>query len=276
MTEQAARTPHAEAVVTTDGVLTDADLEARGAALAARLVAAGAGPGTLGGACLPRDATPVTALLAVPRSGATYVPLNPAYPADRLAFLLDDTQAGVVITDRDHARFVDGAQGAAAPGRCAAGHRRTAVCQSGLRDRRPRLPWGRTARWAVNRRLPPGDPTCPCGSVPPSSETESTVARASRTVPKAEQVGGDDPFFERARRNLPASRPCRSDDRGAAGGRPRHGRAVRSPDRARARRTHRRTPDNPGGDGVDRGAPEDRARRCRTDRRDVLRRSRRQ
>ncbi|MFJ8047970.1 AMP-binding protein [Streptomyces luteogriseus] len=177
MTEQAARTPHAEAVVTTDSVLTYADLEARGAALAARFVAAG--PGTLVGVCLPRDATPVTALLAVPRSGAAYVPLDPAYPADRPAFILDDTQTGVVITARDHARFVDGAQGTAAPGRCAAGHRRTAVRPSGLRDRRPRLPclpWGRTARWAVDRRLPPGDPTCPCGSVPPSSETESAAA----------------------------------------------------------------------------------------------------
>src|SRR4030095_2075199 len=50
------------------------------------------------GVCLKRSADMVAAVLAVTKAGAAYVPLDPAYPKDRLAFMLDDTKAALVLT----------------------------------------------------------------------------------------------------------------------------------------------------------------------------------
>ncbi len=100
VTAQCARTPAAVAVVAGGAELTDAELDPRGAALAARLRAAGAGPDAPVGVCLPRTADLVVALLAVLRAGAGYLPLDPAYPADRVRLVLDDSCAPLVVTDR--------------------------------------------------------------------------------------------------------------------------------------------------------------------------------
>ncbi|HTZ45331.1 MAG TPA: amino acid adenylation domain-containing protein, partial [Jatrophihabitans sp.] len=97
--QQAARTPAATAVSDAGRSLSYAELDAEVQALADRLRAAGAAPGTLFGVSLRRSATLVTALLAVLRTGAAYVPLDPGYPAGRLAFIAADAGLGVVVAD---------------------------------------------------------------------------------------------------------------------------------------------------------------------------------
>jgi amino acid adenylation domain-containing protein len=94
----ARRTPDAPAVVHGGAVLTYAALDARSAALAAELRARGVGPESPVGVCLERGADAVVALLAVLRAGGVYVPLDPAYPAERLAFMLADSGARLVLT----------------------------------------------------------------------------------------------------------------------------------------------------------------------------------
>ncbi|HEY0014660.1 MAG TPA: amino acid adenylation domain-containing protein [Longimicrobium sp.] len=95
---QAARTPGAPAVVFGGAALTYAQLDAAANRLARRLRALGAGPEAPVGICLERSAQTVVAMLAVLRTGAPYLPLDPAYPADRLAYMLADSGARVLVT----------------------------------------------------------------------------------------------------------------------------------------------------------------------------------
>ncbi|HVT17364.1 MAG TPA: amino acid adenylation domain-containing protein [Thermoanaerobaculia bacterium] len=95
---QAARTPRAVAVTCGSQQLTYAELDARANRLARRLRRMGAGPEALVALCLPRSLDLVVALLAVRKAGAAYVPLDPALPAERLAFMLEDTRAAVLVT----------------------------------------------------------------------------------------------------------------------------------------------------------------------------------
>ncbi|OIK28411.1 non-ribosomal peptide synthetase [Streptomyces malaysiense] len=95
---QAERTPHAVAVRHGDRSLTYAGLDARANRLARRLIAAGAGPERFVALCLPRTADLVVALLAVLKSGAGYLPVDPQYPAERVAFLFEDVRPDAVIT----------------------------------------------------------------------------------------------------------------------------------------------------------------------------------
>lgn len=99
LTEQAARTPGATAVVFEDAELTYAELDARAGELASRLARLGAGPGRVVAVALPRSAELVVALNAVLRAGAAYLPLDPGYPADRLAFMLADARPVALVTD---------------------------------------------------------------------------------------------------------------------------------------------------------------------------------
>ncbi|HEX5871107.1 MAG TPA: condensation domain-containing protein, partial [Longimicrobium sp.] len=96
--EQAARTPDAVAVVAETGSLTFAELDARADALAHRLVAAGVRLESRVALVLERSAEMVVALLAVLKAGAAYVPVDPEYPAERIAWLLGDSDAPVVLT----------------------------------------------------------------------------------------------------------------------------------------------------------------------------------
>ncbi|MDG6109855.1 non-ribosomal peptide synthetase [Dactylosporangium aurantiacum] len=89
----------AAVAVTFDGRdLTYAELDARSAALAGHLRRLGVGRGDLVAVCAERSHELVVALLAVMRAGAAYVPLDPQYPAERLAFMLADAAAPVVLT----------------------------------------------------------------------------------------------------------------------------------------------------------------------------------
>ncbi|MFK0179334.1 amino acid adenylation domain-containing protein [Streptomyces xanthochromogenes] len=96
--EQAAL--HPDRVAVTDGAahLTYAQLDERANRLARLLTARGAGPEGYVAVALDRSAELVTALLAVVKSGAAYVPLDPHYPADRLAYMLQDATPTLVIT----------------------------------------------------------------------------------------------------------------------------------------------------------------------------------
>jgi amino acid adenylation domain-containing protein len=96
---QAAATPSAPAVVCAGETLDYAALDDRAGRLAGYLRAAGAGPGTLIGLCLDRSPDMVAALLAVLQTGAAYVPLDPAFPPERLRFMLRDSRAAIVVTD---------------------------------------------------------------------------------------------------------------------------------------------------------------------------------
>ncbi|TDQ50729.1 non-ribosomal peptide synthetase [Actinorugispora endophytica] len=88
---QAARTPHATALVAGDRRLDYAELEGRVNRLARLLLARGAGPERIVALALPRSVETVVALFAVLRTGAAYLPLDLDHPAERLAHMLADT-----------------------------------------------------------------------------------------------------------------------------------------------------------------------------------------
>jgi amino acid adenylation domain-containing protein len=101
----AVRAPHAPAVEDGRARWSYAELDARSRRLAARLAAAGVRPGARVGVCMERSAAMVAAVLATVRAGAAYVPLDPAYPAERLAFMLADSGAAALLVDGDSPRF---------------------------------------------------------------------------------------------------------------------------------------------------------------------------
>ncbi len=74
------------------------ELEARSNQLAHRLRGLGAGPGSHVGMLLPRGADVYVALLGILKSGAAYVPIDPSYPADRIAFILADCQVQALVS----------------------------------------------------------------------------------------------------------------------------------------------------------------------------------
>ncbi|WP_228123236.1 non-ribosomal peptide synthetase [Streptomyces olivaceus] len=92
-------TPDLVALVCGDASLTYAELDARANRLAHALIGRGAGPERLVAVALPRSAELVVALLAVLKTGAAYVPVDPEYPAARIAYLLDDTRPALLVTD---------------------------------------------------------------------------------------------------------------------------------------------------------------------------------
>ncbi|MFI7041141.1 amino acid adenylation domain-containing protein [Microbispora rosea] len=94
------RTPGAVAVVCGETEVTYAELDRRAARLAAALRARGVRSGDVVGVCLPRSVEAITALLAVWRAGAAYMPFEPDEPEERLAFSLADAGATHVITTR--------------------------------------------------------------------------------------------------------------------------------------------------------------------------------
>ncbi|MFC4045847.1 amino acid adenylation domain-containing protein [Dactylosporangium siamense] len=93
----AARAPHADALVHDGRTWSYAELDAASDRLAAALAARGAGPERLVGIALPRTAELVVAVLAVHKTGAAYLPLDPGFPADRLAYMVEDARPVTVM-----------------------------------------------------------------------------------------------------------------------------------------------------------------------------------
>ena len=95
---QAAATPEAPAVIAGATTLSYRELLDRAGRLADHLSAHGAKAGTLVALCLDRTADLVVALLGILKSGAAYVPLDPAFPKERLALILEDANPRLLVT----------------------------------------------------------------------------------------------------------------------------------------------------------------------------------
>ncbi|WP_436386012.1 amino acid adenylation domain-containing protein [Amycolatopsis sp. MEPSY49] len=104
---QVARTPEATALVFEDEELTYVELDAVSNRLARVLAERGAGPERVVALALPRSTHLVTAIVAVLKTGAAYLPLDPGYPADRIAFMLEDARPALVLATAETA--VEGA-----------------------------------------------------------------------------------------------------------------------------------------------------------------------
>ncbi|MFN5408928.1 non-ribosomal peptide synthetase, partial [Bradyrhizobium sp.] len=97
---QAERTPAAVAVVHDDRELSYAELNAQANRLAHHLRKLGVRPDDRVAICIERSIDLVAAELAILKCGAAYVPLDPAYPAERLSFMIEDCEASLVLTAR--------------------------------------------------------------------------------------------------------------------------------------------------------------------------------
>ncbi len=97
---QAARTPDRTALLAGRDRLDYRELDVCAARLAGLLAARGAGPGNLVGVLLPRGADLLVTLLAVACAGAAYLPLDPDFPAERIAYMLADAAPALLVTDR--------------------------------------------------------------------------------------------------------------------------------------------------------------------------------
>ena len=104
--EHAARHPGRPAVGAADGVMRYGELNAAANRVAHMLIADHqVGPGTSVAICLERSAAFITVLLGVVKTGAAYVPIDPSYPSERIAFLVRDAGAAVAIGDRSRLRL---------------------------------------------------------------------------------------------------------------------------------------------------------------------------
>ncbi|MGW7431539.1 amino acid adenylation domain-containing protein [Streptomyces sp. NPDC054861] len=139
--EQARRTPRAIAVRYEDETLTFAELNARANALAHRLIEAGTRPHGAVGLLLDRTPHLLVAALAALKCGAAYVPLDPRLPETRIAMIMEDSGARVLVTQEMYA------DGAPVAGQLAAGVR-VLSADTPVPDRRrgdPRVPVGEDA-----------------------------------------------------------------------------------------------------------------------------------
>jgi pristinamycin I synthase-3/4 len=91
-------TPQAVAVVFEDTTLTYAQLNAAANRLAHALIARGVGPEQIVALALPRSPDLITAILAVLKAGAGYLPIDPDYPPTRITFMLHDAQPVLLLT----------------------------------------------------------------------------------------------------------------------------------------------------------------------------------
>jgi amino acid adenylation domain-containing protein len=97
---QAERSPDAVAVVFEERHLSYEELNRRANRLAHYLERIGLGPEALVGICVERSLEMVVGVLGILKAGAAYLPLDPDYPAERLAFMLDDAQAQALLTQK--------------------------------------------------------------------------------------------------------------------------------------------------------------------------------
>jgi amino acid adenylation domain-containing protein/non-ribosomal peptide synthase protein (TIGR01720 family) len=99
-TEQALRTPELPAVVCEGRQLTYAELDQRSSNLAEYLRSVGAGPECIVGLCVSRSMEMVVGTLGILKAGSAYLPLDANYPPQRLAFMIEDARAQIVLAER--------------------------------------------------------------------------------------------------------------------------------------------------------------------------------
>ncbi len=97
---QVDRTPDAEALAFHGRSLSYREMDERANRIAQALVAQGVGPDVTVGLYLPRSLDLVVGALAIMKAGGAYIPLDPHFPADRLAFMIKDSGAKLVLTER--------------------------------------------------------------------------------------------------------------------------------------------------------------------------------
>jgi len=97
---QVERSPEAVAVIFEEQQLTYRELDVRANQLAHYLIKLGVGPDTLVGICIERSLDMVVGLLGVLKAGGAYLPLDPAYPKQRLEFMLEDAAAPLLLTQQ--------------------------------------------------------------------------------------------------------------------------------------------------------------------------------
>ena len=98
--EQAERTPDAIAVTFEERQMTYRDLNSSANKLAHYLMRQGVGAEVLVGLCVERSLEMIVGILGILKAGGAYVPLDPTYPKERLAFMLEDSQATVLLTQQ--------------------------------------------------------------------------------------------------------------------------------------------------------------------------------
>jgi amino acid adenylation domain-containing protein len=95
---RAQQIPEAQAVVFGSEILSYRELDHRATQLANYLTRRGAGPEALIGICVERSTAMLVGLLGILKAGGAYLPLDAEYPKDRLAFMLEDAQVKIVVT----------------------------------------------------------------------------------------------------------------------------------------------------------------------------------
>ena len=105
--EQCERTPDAIAVLGGDVVMTYSQLNEKSDRVASYLVQQGIKPGDLVGLCCNRDVDTPAMLVGIMKSGAGYVPLDPDYPAERLAYMVEDSGLRHILAHGDQQQLVD-------------------------------------------------------------------------------------------------------------------------------------------------------------------------
>ncbi|WPB79281.1 amino acid adenylation domain-containing protein [Archangium violaceum] len=102
--QQAARTPDAPAVTYGPRSFTYRELDERSNQLAHHLRSRGVGPEVLVGLCVDRSVDLILGILGILKAGGAYLPLDSAYPAERLAFMLEDASVSVLLVHQDKLR----------------------------------------------------------------------------------------------------------------------------------------------------------------------------
>jgi len=98
---QVRQTPNSTALEADGDVLSYVDLDERTDQLAAALMERGAGPGKVVGLCLERSTDLVVSMLAILKTGAAYLPLDPSYPADRVSFMIEDSATPLIVASME-------------------------------------------------------------------------------------------------------------------------------------------------------------------------------
>ncbi|MBT0728725.1 non-ribosomal peptide synthetase [Rosenbergiella nectarea] len=106
---QCVRTPESIAVISDDGNLTYSELDYRATQLALYLIKLGVRKGSHVGLYLPKCPEMIISMLAILKAGASYVPLDPSYPIERLIFMINHSQARIVLTGKHLANTLDNA-----------------------------------------------------------------------------------------------------------------------------------------------------------------------